>query len=70
MWRVLLLLQIILLFFSLEMKGDIYTTPNKHVIISFDTALPDKYRECLFNRNLIQAKLQSVIDELDLTDGD
>lgn len=52
------------------MRGDIYTRPNKHVIISFDTALPDKYRDCLLDQTFILSKLQTVIDQLKLTNED
>lgn len=53
----------------LTAEADIYERPNKHVIISFDTAIPDFATE-LRNRSLMENSLQSVLNKIELTEDD
>lgn len=60
---------ILLLGTSLEAGADIYTRPNKHVIISFDTAIPG-YTDYVKNENFVESHLQPLVDALQLTSED
>lgn len=67
--RLLSTVVILLLGTSLEVGADIYTRPNKHVIISFDTAIPG-YADYVKDRNFVENNLRPIIDALQLTTED
>lgn len=67
--RLLSIVVILLLGTSLEVGADIYTRPNKHVIISFDTAIPG-YTDYVKNEKFVESHLQPLFDALQLTSED
>lgn len=67
--RLLSTMAILLLGTSLEAGADIYTRPNKHVIISFDTAIPG-YSDYVKDKKFVERHLSPVIDALQLTSED
>lgn len=67
--RLLSALVIFALGSSLEVGADIYTRPNKHVIISFDTAIPF-FSGYVKDIRFVESRLQPVIDSLQLTSED